>query len=133
MHNEDESYPQNLAPKGQLAASDQPNAGPVQDRAEYPHERDEDSSTGGARYGGLFGIGVISGTALSVILWIRDGKETQGDFGTCFRMSVLFIKLVGGAYFLSTARWRPLGAGLLASIAAGVLIFLGNCASSVKF
>jgi hypothetical protein len=137
MGNIDESDPQRPRPEGKLFASDQPNVGPLEYRAldqpnvgplEYQTTYRNDNYEIPRRWhqhpGSLFVGGIISGTTVSAILWIAGGKVTlNGDFGVCFLLSVLFVKLVGGAYFISISRWRPLGAGLLASLALGCMIF----------
>ena len=101
-----------------------PNLGPLEYRAAYSNEHYEFTPRWYQQPGVRFTTGIIGGTGLSAIIWLLGWNEIpNNNFGFWIIVSIPFLKLLGGTVCLSFKRWRPLGAGLLTSIALGCLIF----------
>ncbi|MDB5334348.1 MAG: hypothetical protein JWP03_5499 [Phycisphaerales bacterium] len=79
---------------------------------------------------GFFG-GLLLGTLVSVVAW---GCQFSGFGIPGLGSSILLLpglKLGAGVVGLCMPRWRKFGAGILVSIALGILIFFGMCAFRV--
>jgi hypothetical protein len=76
-----------------------------------------------------FFIGLLSGTALSAIVWIFAFKAMEGAFAGGAMLAIPILKLSTGITCLCLRGWRSLGAGILVSLALGFLIFFGVCAA----
>jgi hypothetical protein len=79
---------------------------------------------------GFFG-GLLLGTLISAVAWgFQFSGMRHGGLGS----SVILlpgVKLAAGVLGLCIRGWRSFGAGMLISIALGILIFFGMCAFAV--
>src|SRR5215216_1687089 len=75
-------------------------------------------------------LGLVIGTIISLAVWIPSWNPLLGRGGLgCFSWLIPIAKLLLGAIFLDSRRWRKFGTGLLMSLAPGALIlFIGTCA-----
>jgi hypothetical protein len=81
-----------------------------------------------------FFIGLITGSLVSGIVWplwwLSPDQINQGNWGWLL-IAIPGTKFTGTIICLFFPRWRTFGAGLLASIGIGFLIFFGLCAMTV--
>jgi hypothetical protein len=72
-------------------------------------------------------VGLFGGIAVSAVTW---GLFLERMTPTLVAL-VIAVKLGLGALCLALADWRPLGQGMLASIAVGAMIFLVKFCSGI--
>ena len=72
-------------------------------------------------------IGLLGGVAVSAAVW----GLFLDRMGAAVIAAVVGAKVLAGIGCLATRRWRPLGQGVLASIAVGALIFVWKLCSGV--
>jgi hypothetical protein len=73
--------------------------------------------------------GLLGGSLLSLIVWPLTWKfGQQGNTIMAVIIAMVAVKVVTAIVCTASPRWRPLGAGLLASMGVGFLIFFGTCA-----
>ena len=79
----------------------------------------------------LFFLGLGLGVAVSILVWIFGWERFSFEGSTVAIILVPSLKLAAGLGLVFTPRWRSLGAGILVSIALGVLIFGGVMIGSI--
>jgi hypothetical protein len=79
-----------------------------------------------------FFAGLILGAVVSAIIWFAGWNLLDKGNGSIL-LIVPGAKLVVGIVFICIRGWRSFGAGILVSIALGVLIFFGACAMNVDW
>jgi hypothetical protein len=72
-------------------------------------------------------IGLLGGIAVSAVAWGMFLKQMTPTLMAV----VIGGKLVLGLLFVALPGWRPLGQGLLASIAIGAMIFVWKFCASI--
>ncbi|HET6249776.1 MAG TPA: hypothetical protein VFE47_18950 [Tepidisphaeraceae bacterium] len=77
-----------------------------------------------------FFAGLLLGAAVSAILWVGGWKYVTTGYSGLLILIVPAIKLIAGITLVCIRRWRAFGAGILVSIALGVLIFFGACVAN---
>jgi hypothetical protein len=73
-------------------------------------------------------IGLVAGVAISAVAW----GLFLGRMNGVMIAVVIGGKILGAIACLATPRWRPLGQGLIASVAIGALIFLWKVCSGIE-
>ena len=73
-------------------------------------------------------IGLVVGVAISAVAW----GLFLGRMNGVMIAVVIGGKILGGIACLAAPRWRPLGQGLIASVAIGALIFLWKVCSGIE-
>jgi hypothetical protein len=84
---------------------------------------------GGWSTAARFFTGLFMGSVVSGIVWPLGWGHFNETVGMWILLALIFLKLLGMAICFNIPRCRPVGVGLLVSIAAGGLIFFGTCAS----
>src|SRR4051812_10096791 len=74
-------------------------------------------------------VGFVIGSVISALCWIVGWNALVDRGGALVLIAVPTIKLVFGLGLMASPRARPLGVGVLLSIAMGALIFFGSCAA----
>src|SRR3954453_13742978 len=79
----------------------------------------------------LIGLGV--GSLVSLVTWPLAWKYDPDGTIVFKIVLVMFVIKIGTVFgCIQSRRWRPLGAGVLASIGIGFLIFFGTCWMNLK-
>src|SRR5437868_6610071 len=89
---------------------------------------------GGA--GKRFGIGLIVGTAVSLLVWFSlfskwSNNASAGPVIAATMLSILATKYISAIIAVCFRKWRMFGAGLFTSAVLGALIFVGKCFASL--
>jgi hypothetical protein len=72
-------------------------------------------------------IGLLGGIAVSAVAWGLFLEKMNAAVLT----TVIGAKVLVGIIALATRRWRPLGQGVIASIAIGAMIFVWKLCSGI--
>ena len=78
----------------------------------------------------LFFAGLLLGTGVSAIIWIAGWKHVMAHSNGGVILVVTGVKFAIGVVLLFIRGWRSFGAGIIASIALGVMLFFGAWAAS---
>jgi len=82
-----------------------------------------------------FVTGLVTGSLVSGVIWplwwLSPDQINQGNWAWLL-LAVPGAKFLGTIVCLFYPRWRTFGAGLLASIGIGFLIFFGLCAADLS-
>lgn len=83
--------------------------------------------------GQKFILGLVIGSAASLLvyLWFWHNVNNADQLTAIVLGGYVLAKLVAATAATATSKWRPLGAGLFASLAVGFLIFFGLCFSQI--
>jgi hypothetical protein len=79
-----------------------------------------------------FMIGFCGGTAVSIFCWCAGIKRLTRPGGDAVIIIIPAAKLGLGLVLLAVPRWRMIGAGVITSLAAGVLIFFTAMCGSTR-
>jgi len=72
--------------------------------------------------------GLLAGSLLSLIVWPVAWKfGQQGATLAYIIIGMIALKVIASTVCIVSPRWRPMGAGILASMGVGFLIFFGTC------